>query len=108
MLRLILCIYNISDNPKGFAERLLDIPRVSMCCNLPASLFILQGIGDPSPCLCMFRWTLVYIPPGRLLSLGKGLFPNRREPFITLKAILVPYYICGNTFPGGVPYTLNY
>ena len=76
--------------------------------NLPASPFILQGIGNPLPYPYVFRWTLVYIPPGRLLSLKKGFFLICKEPSIALKARLVPYYICGNISPGGVPYTLSY
>ena len=108
LLRPILCTYDISDNPKGFVRHFLDIPWVPMCYNLPANLSILQGIGDPSPCLYVFRWTLIRIPLNRPLSLGGGLFPNRGEPSIVLKTILVPRYVYGNTFPGGVPYTPNY
>ena len=104
----ILCTCDVSDNPEGFIRHFPDIPRVPMYYNLPASLSILQGIGNPLPCLYVFRWTLVYIPPNRPLNLGGGFFLNRGEPSMALKAILVPYYICGNTSPGGVPYTLNY
>ena len=100
--------YDISNNLKGFAKRFLDIPRVLMYYNLPASLSTLRGIGDPSPCLYVFRWTLVYIPPNRFLNLERGLFLNRGEPSMVLKAILVLRYIYGNTFLGGVLYTLNY
>ena len=77
--------------------------------NLPASLSTLQGIGNPSPYLYIyFRWTLVRIPPNYPLNLGKGFFPNRKEPSMVLKAILILYYIYNNTSPGGVLYTLNY
>ena len=79
-----------------------------MCYNLPASPSILRGIGDPSPYSYVFRWTLVCIPPGRPLNLGKGFFPNCGEPSIAPKAILALRHICGNTSPGGVPYTPNY
>ena len=79
-----------------------------MCYNLPASLSILRGIGDLSPCLYVFRWTLVCIPPNYPLSLGGGLFLNRGELSIVLKVTLVPRYVCGNTSPGSVPYTPGY
>ena len=79
-----------------------------MCYNLPASPSILRGIGDPLPCPYIFRWTLVYIPFNRPLSLGGGFFLNREEPSMVLKAILVPRYVYGNTSPGGVPYTPGY
>ena len=108
MLRPILCAYDVSNNPKGSAEHFLDIPRVPMCYNLPASLSTLRGIGDFSPCPYVFRWTLVRIPPGCFLNLGGGFFLNYGEPSTVLKAILVPYYVCGNTSPGGVPYTPGY
>ena len=108
MLRPILCTYDISNNPESSAEHLLNIPRVPICYNLPTSLSILRGIGNPSPCPYMFRWTLVCIPPGRPLSLGGGFFPNYGEPSIFLKTILVLHYVCGNTSPGGISYTLNY
>ena len=108
MLCLILCVYDVSDNPEGFAQRFLDIPRVPMYCNLPASLSILQGIGNPLPYSYVFRWILVCISPGRFLSLGKGFFLNYGESFMVLKAILVPRYVYGNTSPGGVPYMPNY
>ena len=75
-----------------------------MCYNLLVSFFILQGIGDLLPCLYVFRWILVYIPLNRSLSLGGGLFLNRGEPFMVLKAILVLRYVYGNIFPPGVPY----
>ena len=103
-----MCAYDVSDNPKGFAKRFLDIPWVSICYNLLASLFILQGISDLLLCLYGFRWTLVYIPPGRFLSLEKGFFPNCGEPSMVLKTTLVPHYVYGNISPGGVFYTLNY
>ena len=99
---------DVFNNPEGFAEYFLNILWVLMCYNLPASPSILQGIGDPLPCLYMFRWTLVRIPLGRPLSLGRGFFLNRGEPFMVLKATLVPHYICGNTSPGGVSYTPGY
>ena len=108
MFCLILYACDVSDNPEGFAEHFLDIPRVPMCCNLPASPFILRSISDPLPYSCVFRWTLVCIPPGRFLSLGEGFFLNCGEPSMVLKAILVPRYVCGDISPGGVPYTLNY
>ena len=108
MLYPILCAYDIFNNLKEFIKYFLNIPGVPMCYNLPASLSILRGIGDPSSCSYVFRWTLVRIPPGRLLNLEGGLFLNRGEPFITLKAILVPHYVCGDTSLGGVLYTLNY
>ena len=76
--------------------------------NLLASPFILRDISDPSPCSYIFQWILVRIPPNRFLNLGGGLFLNRREPFIVLKATLVPHYIYGNISPGGVPYTPGY
>ena len=76
--------------------------------NLLASLSILQGIGNLSPYLYIFQWTLVYIPPGRPLNLGRGFFPNRGEPSMALKATLVPHYIYSNTSPGGIPYTPGY
>ena len=103
-----MCAYNVSNNPKGSTEHLLDIPRVPIYCNLPASPSILQGIGDPLLYLYVFRWTLVCIPPGRFLNLGGWLFLNRGEPSIALKAILIPRYICGNISPGGVFYIPNY
>ena len=108
MLYFILYVYDVSDNPKGFTKRFLNIPQVPVCYNLPASLFILRGIGNPLPCSCVFRWILVRIPPGRFLNLGKGFFPNRGELSIAPKATLVPRYIYGNISPGDVPYTLNY
>ena len=74
MLYPILCAYDVSNNHEGYAEHLLDIPRVSMYYNLPASPFILQDIGDLSPCLYVFRWILVRISPGRFLNLGGGFF----------------------------------
>ena len=104
----ILCVCDVSDNPEGFTEHFPDIPRVPMCYNLPASLSILQGIGDPSPYLYILQWTLVYIPPNRLLNLKGGFFLNRGEPSMALKVILVPRYVCGDISPGGVLYTLNY
>ena len=76
--------------------------------NLPASLFILRGIGDPSPCLYVFRWILVCIPPGRPPNLEGGFFLNRGELSMVLKAILVPRYICGNTSPESVSYAPGY
>ena len=104
----ILCAYDVSDNPEGSVKYFLDILWVPMYYNLPASPSILRGIGDLLPYPYVFRWTLVYILPGRFLNLGGGLFPNRREPSKVLKTILVPRYVCGNIFPGGVPYTLGY
>ena len=104
----ILYIYDVFNNFKGFAEYFLNIPWVFMCYNLPVSLSILRGIGDPLPCLYVFRWILVCIPSGCFLNLGGGFFLNRREPSMVLKAILVLYYIYGNIFPGGVPYTPGY
>ena len=56
----------------------------------------------------MFRWILICIPPDCSLNLGGGFFPNYREPFMVLKAILIPHYVYGNTFPGGVLYTPGY
>ena len=104
----ILYVYDVFNNPKGFAEYFLDVPWVLIYYNLPASLSILQGINNPLPYLYVFRWILVYIPPGRFLNLKRGFFLNCGKPFIILKVILVPHYICGNTSPGGVLYTLNY
>ena len=76
--------------------------------NLPTSPSILQGISDPSPYPCVFQWILVRIPPGRFLSLGKGLFPNRGEPSMAPKTTLVPHHVYGNISLGGIPYTPNY
>ena len=108
LLYPILCAYNVFNNPEGSAEYFPDIPWVPMYYNLLASPSILRGIGDPLPCLYVFRWTLVRIPPGRFLNLEGGFFLNRGKPSMALKATLVPHYIYGNTFPGGVPYTLSY
>ena len=108
LLYPIFCACDVSDNPEGFAEHFLDISWVFMCYNLPASLFILRGISDFSPCLYVFRWTLVCIPLSCFLSLEGGFFLNRGEPSMVLKAILVPRYVCGDIFPGGVPYTPGY
>ena len=76
--------------------------------NLQASLSTLRNINNPLPYPYIFRWILIRIPPGRPLSLGRGFFLNRREPFMALKAILVPRYVYGNTSPGGVLYTPGY
>ena len=105
---LILCAYDVSDNPEEFAENFSDVLRVPMYYNLPASPFILQGIGDPSPCLCVFQWILVYIFPGYFLSLEGGFFLNYRELSMVLKARLVLHYVYSDTFPGGVLYTPGY
>ena len=103
-----MCAYDVSNNPKESIGHFLDIPWVPMCYNLLASLSILQGIGNLLPYLYVFRWTLVRIPPNYPLNLGRGFFPNRGEPFIILKIILVPYYVYNNTSPGGVLYTPGY
>ena len=103
-----MCACDISNNPKGSIGHLLNIPRVPIYYNLPASPFILRGIGNPLPYPYVFRWILVYIPPGYPLNLGGGLFLNRGEPSMALKAILIPHYVYGNISPGGVPYTLGY
>ena len=108
LLRPILYAYDVSDNPKGFVGYFLDILWVFMYYNLLVSPSILRGIGNPLPYLYVFRWILVYIPPGCPLSLGGGFFLNCGEPSMVLKAILVLYYVCGDTFPGGVPYTPGY
>ena len=100
-----MCVYNIFNNPKGFTKYFLNISRVFMCYNLPASLFTLQGINNPLPYLYIFRWILVYIPPGYFLNLGRGFFLNRGEPSMILKAILILRYVYNNSSPGGVLYT---
>ena len=104
----ILYTYDVFNNPKRSAKYFVDIPWVSIYYNLPASPFILENISDLLPYLYTFRWTFIRIPPGRFLNLEKGFFPNRKKPSIALKAILIPYYIYGNTSLGGVPYTPNY
>ena len=108
MLCPILCAYDVFNNPKEFTKHFLDILWVPMYYNLPINLSILQSIGNPLPCLYIFRWILIRIPLNYLLNLGREFFLNRREPSTVLKATLVPRYICGNTSPEGVPYTPNY
>ena len=79
-----------------------------MCYNLPASPSTLRDIGNLLPCSYIFRWILVYIPFDRFLNLEGGVFLNRGELSMALKARLVLHYIYSNTSPGGVLYTPNY
>ena len=85
LLHLILCAYNVFNNPKGFTKRLLNISWVLIYYNLPANPFILRDISNASPYPYMFRWTLVCIRLDRFLNLEREFFLNRAEPSMVLK-----------------------
>ena len=67
-----------------------------------------RDIGDLLQYPCVFRWTLVCIPPGYLLNLGNGFFLNRGGLSMVLKTTLVPRYVYSDTSLGGVPYMPSY